>query len=204
MSTARFITLEGVEGAGKTTQIEALRARIESAGHPLVVTREPGGTPLGERVRALLLDPGAEMTARAELLLMFAARVEHVERVIAPALAAGTWVLSDRYLDASVAYQGAGRDLGPELVEELARVMALPRPDLTLVLDLPPAAGRARAAARGSVDRFERENDAFHARVRAAYLAAARAAPQRMRVVDASAAPAAVRAALVAQLEPLL
>lgn len=203
MSGGRFITLEGIEGAGKTTQLAALRAHLEAAGRTVCVTREPGGTALGERLRALLLDPALAITAQAELCLMFAARAEHVASVVRPALAAGTWVLCDRYVDASYAYQGAGRGLGAAVVAALETALALPVPDRTLLLDLPPEQGRARAAGRTVADRFEREADAFFARARAAYLDRARAQPGRFRVVDASRPQAEVAAALIRALEDL-
>lgn len=203
MTTGRFITLEGIEGAGKTTQLAALRAHLEAAGRSVCVTREPGGTALGERLRALLLDPALTITAPAELCLMFAARAEHVASVVRPALAAGTWVLCDRYVDASYAYQGAGRGLGEGVVAALETALALPVPDRTLLLDLAPAQGRARAAGRAAADRFEREGDAFFARARAAYLARAAAEPGRFRVVDASRPQAEVAAALIHALADL-
>lgn len=203
MSRGRFITLEGIEGAGKTTQVPLLRAHLERRGLTVCVTREPGGTALGERVRAWVLDADLSLTAGAELCLMFAARAQHVHEVIAPALAAGTWVLCDRYVDASYAYQGGGRGLGSRAVAALDRALALPRPDLTLVLDLPPALGRARAAARAPADRFERERDAFFARARGVYRRRAKADPARFRVVDARADVAAVTAALTAHLDAL-
>jgi dTMP kinase len=182
----RFITVEGVEGAGKSTHLATIRSWIEQRAIDLVVTREPGGTELGERVRALLLDPAYQgMTDLAELLLVFAARAEHIARIIEPALAAGRWVLSDRFTDASYAYQGGGREMGPGPVATLETlVQGTLRPDLTLLLDVPPATGLARIGHRGPADRFERESLAFFERVRAAYLARAATAPARYRVVD--------------------
>ena len=184
----RFITLEGGEGAGKSTLIAGLKAEFERRGVDLVLTREPGGTPLGEAVRGIVLDPAHRgLCAESELLLMFAARAQLVREVIAPALAAGRWVLGDRYVDASYAYQGGGRG------QPAARIAALEswacagiRPDLTLLLDLPIAAGRARAQSRGDVDRIEVEADGFFERVQAAYRARVVAEPQRFRVIDAS------------------
>lgn len=204
MTAGRFITLEGIEGAGKTTQLAALRAHLEAAGRTVCATREPGGTALGERLRALLLDPALAIAPQAELCLMFAARAEHVARVVRPALAAGQWVLCDRYVDASYAYQGAGRGLGEAVVAALDTALALPVPDRTLLLDLPPEQGRARAAGRAVADRFEREADAFFDRARAAYLDRARAQPQRFRVVDARGSPSTVTTALVRALTDLL
>ena len=198
----RFVSLEGGEGAGKTTVLAALRAALEQAGGEVVVTREPGGTPLAEQVRALLLQPGAEApTAEAELLLMFAARAQHVHEVVRPALARGAWVLCDRFTDSSYAYQGAGRGLDPALIEVLERSVVGIRPALTLLLDLDVAAGRARIRGRDPrPDRIERERDAFFERVRAAFLARAAAEPARFHVVDASRPVEAVVADAVAAL----
>ncbi|WP_426661224.1 dTMP kinase [Rhodanobacter aciditrophus] len=183
----RFITLEGGEGAGKSTLLAGLCAHLESRGVDLLLTREPGGTALGEAVRAIVLDPARqEICAESELLLMFASRAQLVRETVAPALAAGRWVLCDRYVDASYAYQGGGRG------QPLSRIAALEEwacagvaADLTLLLDLPVADGRARAAGRGAADRIEVEADGFFERVRAAYRARAAAEPRRFRVIDA-------------------
>ena len=206
MTPGRFITLEGLEGAGKSSRATELKAFLEQRGKIVLLTREPGGTPLGERLRDLLLAPAdAPMTPLTELLLMFAARSEHLTRVILPALAAGRWVLCDRYIDASYAYQGGGRGLGTGPVAALEDLLpARARPDLTVLLDLPVEQGLARARQRGAADRFERESIDFHERVREAYLARARQAPERYRVVDAAAAPAAVQAAIERAVEVLL
>jgi dTMP kinase len=189
MSAARgrFISLEGGEGAGKSTLLAGLRERFAARGIDLLLTREPGGTGLGEAVRGIVLDPACRgMCAESELLLMFASRAQLVREVIEPALAAGRWVLCDRYVDASYAYQGGGRG------QPQARIAALEqwacdgvKPDLTLLLDLPVATGRARAAGRGEADRIEGEADAFFERVRAAYRVRAAAEPERFRVIDA-------------------
>ncbi|MDX1434783.1 MAG: dTMP kinase [Gammaproteobacteria bacterium] len=202
----RFITVEGIEGAGKSTQVAAIATFLEARGLGAVLTREPGGTPLGEAVRGLLLDPAfTGMAADAELLLMFAARAEHLARVIEPALAAGSWVVSDRFTDATYAYQGGGRGLDAARIAAVEDwVQGALRPDLTLVLDLPVETGLARIAARGGPDRFEGEDRAFFERTRAVYLARARAAPARYRVVDASGPPEAVRTAVLAAVESLL
>lgn len=196
MNGARFITLEGLEGAGKSSRAVELKGFLERHGKPVLLTREPGGTPLGERLRELLLTPAeAPMAPLTELLLMFAARSEHVTGVILPALEAGTWVVCDRYIDASYAYQGGGRGLGAAPVAALEALLPpRARPDLTLLLDLPVETGLARASQRGAADRFERETMAFHQRVRAAYLDRARLAPQRYCVIDAAADPVTVRA----------
>lgn len=206
MSGGRFIALEGLEGAGKSSRAVELKALLERHGKPVLLTREPGGTPLGERLRELLLTPAdAPMAPLTELLLMFAARSEHVTRVILPALDAGQWVVCDRYIDASYAYQGGGRGLGAAPVAAL-EVLLPPRarPDLTVLLDLPVETGLARASKRGAADRFERETVEFHERVRAAYLDRARQAPQRYCVVDAAADPAAVQADIERAVRPLL
>ena len=201
----RFISLEGGEGAGKSTLLAGLHAHIAGQGIALVQTREPGGTPVGEAVRAIVLDPQARgMAAETELLLMFASRAQLVRETIAPALAAGRWVLCDRYVDASYAYQGGGRGQPAERIAELERwACAGLVPDLTLLLDLPVATGRARAAGRGEADRIETEADAFFERVRASYRARAAAEPARFRLIDASQPPEAVLQAAVAALAPL-
>ena len=182
-----FITIEGGEGVGKTSNLAYIRAALERAGKTVRVTREPGGTPIGEQIRGLLLDPlNKGMSANCELLLVFAARAEHIARVIEPALAAGEWVLCDRFTDATYAYQGGGRGLPQQRIAELeALVHGTLQPDLTLLLDVPAPVGLARAGERGSLDRFEQEEIAFFERVRQAYLLRANDAPERFRVVDA-------------------
>ena len=184
----RLVTLEGGEGAGKTTVLHALRDALAATGADVVCTREPGGTPLAERIRELLLDPDHEPASpQAELLLMFASRAQHVRETILPALQRGTWVLCDRFTDSSFAYQGGGRGLDPALIATLEREVVGIRPGLTLLLDLGVDEGRQRARGRDLVpDRIERERDEFFERVRAAYLARAAAEPQRIRVLDAS------------------
>lgn len=184
----RFITLEGGEGVGKSTNLAFIADLLEAAGHEVVCTREPGGTPLAERVRELIVSPGAEtVPPLAELLLIFAARALHIDGCIRPALAAGRWVLCDRFTDASYAYQGAGRGLGAAPVRWLeAQVQGELRPNLTLLLDADPALGLARATKRGAADRFEQEELEFFRRVRAGYLARAEDEPRRFRIVDAS------------------
>ncbi len=206
MSRARFITLEGLEGAGKTSRLADLKAFLEQRGKTVLATREPGGTALGERLRELLLAPDqGSMAPLTELLLMFAARSEHVARLILPALEAGQWVLCDRYVDASYAYQGAGRSLGEAPVAALEALLPQrARPDLTLLLDLPVELGLARANRRSAADRFEQETVAFHQRVREAYLARARQHPHRYCVIDAAAGPDQVQAAIERAVERLL
>lgn len=201
----RFVTLEGLEGVGKTTNRDFVEARLAATGHVVLVTREPGGTPLGERLRALVLDNGGAMRDATELLLMTASRVEHVARVIEPALARGDWVLCDRFLDASVAYQGGGRELGTAFVAELhARLGVTLAPDLTILLDMPVEKGLARVAARGAPDRIEREGLAFFERARAAYLERAAAEPERIVVIDADRPLAAVQGSVAAALRARL
>lgn len=189
MRRGRFITLEGGEGAGKSTQLQTVAACLTAAGIPFLTTREPGGTPRAEAIRGLLLSPGeAEpMASETELLLMFAARAQHVKQRIEPALAAGTWVLCDRFTDATRAYQGGGRGLDLSQIEALAAwVHGDCWPDLTLLLDVPAAQGLARAEKRSAKDRIEQEALAFFERVRAHYLAQAAAEPKRFRVIDAA------------------
>jgi dTMP kinase len=183
----RFITLEGGEGVGKSTNLAFVAAQLEAAGIDVEQTREPGGTPLAERIREVIVAPSGEpVPPMAELLLIFAARALHIEGRIRPALDAGRWILCDRFTDASYAYQGAGRRLGEEPVRWLeAQVQGALRPDLTILLDADPAVGLARAGARGAADRFEREQLEFFSRVRAGYLARAAADPGRFRIVAA-------------------
>ena len=182
-----FITVEGGEGAGKTTQLAFMREYLERTGRRVVLTREPGGTALGEEIRTLLLDHRHDgMALAAETLLMFAARAEHLEQVIRPALAAGCWVLCDRFTDATYAYQGGGRGLSAARIAALEDwVQGSLRPNLTLLFDLPVGVGLARAGRRGAADRFEREDWAFFERVRAIYLERANREPGRYRIVDA-------------------
>lgn len=189
MARGRFISLEGIDGAGKSTQHAWLVEYLRGQGHVVVATREPGGTPLGEKLRALLLaDP---MHLETEALLMFAARREHIAQVIEPALARGDWVVCDRFVDASFAYQGGGRGLSWKKLEELAAwVLGDLQPDLTLIFDAPVAIAQQRLhAATSQPDRFEQEHAAFFERVRAAYLRIATENPARVRLVDATQTP---------------
>jgi dTMP kinase len=204
--TGLFITLEGPEGAGKSTNREYLAERLREQGIDVLLTREPGGTPLAERIRELLLDPSDEpMAADAELLLVFAARAQHLQQVIRPALAKGSVVLCDRFTDATYAYQGGGRGLSIERIAQLEQfVQGELRPDLTLIFDLPVEIGLARAAARGRLDRFEQEGRGFFEAVRQAYLQRAEQAPQRYRVLDAGQTLAQVQADIDALLPSLL
>lgn len=193
MATGIFITLEGGEGAGKTTHMATVARWFATRAYEVVTTREPGGTPLGERVRALLLDSALDMAADSELLLMFAARAEHIARVVRPALAAGKAVVCDRFIDASYAYQGEGRGIAHARIQALEQwTLAGLTPTLTLLFDVPVAEGMRRASARGAPDRFERERDDFQERVRAGYRARAAAEPARIVTLDASQPVAAV------------
>jgi dTMP kinase len=186
MTRGRFLTLEGVDGAGKSTHVAWIAERLRARGRTVLVTREPGGTPLAERLRELVL--AEPMDAIAETMLLFAARADHVQRVIAPALEAGTWVLCDRFTDATFAYQGGGKGVAAELIAHLAQVSHDGLlPDRTLVFDCPYEVSRARLSRTGrEPDRFEREDREFFERVRQAYLGLARTAPERIRVIDAT------------------
>lgn len=203
----RLITLEGIEGCGKTTQAALLADALKDAGRTVVVTREPGGTPFAERVRRLVLEAkGAarDIGAEAELFLYLAARADHVARRIRPALAAGTWVVCDRFNDATLAYQGYGRGLPVRRLKSLLAWAGGPIPDLTVLVDVPVATGLARAGHRGETNRLDREATAFHERVRAGYLALAAADPGRIAVVDGTGTvddvAAAVHAAVAGRL----
>jgi dTMP kinase len=203
LRAGRFITLEGIDGAGKSTHVPWIAARIEAAGHAIVATREPGGTPLGEGLRSLILrEP---MTHDSEALLMFAARREHLDRVIRPALARGEWVLCDRFTDATYAYQGGGHGVDLGCIRALEQwIHGDCQPDLTLLFDVPTGVSRARldrAQAEGrTLDKFEREANAFFERVRAAYFERARDHPARFRVIDSTRPLDEVRAAIATHL----
>ena len=206
MARGKFITFEGIDGAGKTTHLPWFRARLEekvaALGHTVVTTREPGGTPLGESLRELLLHE--RMDLETEALLMFAARREHLAQVIEPALARGDWVLSDRFTDATFAYQGGGRGLPRDKLEALERwVQGGFQPDLTVLFDLPPETASVRRGAARSPDKFESETEAFFARTRAEYLRRAKEAPHRFAIVDASASIEAIRHVLAGVIDAL-
>lgn len=205
MTQGKFITLEGGEGAGKSTQLPAIADWLAARDIDVVMTREPGGTELGEAVRSVLMaDYAAPMPALSELLLMFAARAAHMEQVIEPALARGAWVVSDRFTDASYAYQGAARGLGDEPVAALeALVQGTRRPDRVLLFDLPVATGLARRHGQGHENRFDAESRAFHETVAQAYRERARSAPQRYAIINAAAVPAAVFTQITSALEAL-
>jgi dTMP kinase len=208
MTRGRFITLEGIEGAGKSTVARLVCDWLAVRSVTVRLTREPGGTPLAERVRQIVLERGDEqLSPVTETLLMFSARGIHLENLIRPALARGEWVVCDRFTDATRAYQGNGRGVDLEWIEALATaVHGGLQPDCTLLLDLPPATGltRARRRSGAAADRFEAETEAFFARVRAGYLELARREPQRIRVIDAAVPLADVEAQVVRVLEGLL
>ena len=183
----KFITLEGIDGAGKSTHHGWLENILQGRGKTVIVTREPGGTPLGEALRELLLDSSRAMHAETEALLMFAARREHLDKVILPALDRGDWVISDRFTDASFAYQGGGRGLATRKLDDLERwVQGEFQPDLTLYFDVAVELGRQRISAIKSADRFEKEQDEFFRKVRGAYLERAHKFPHRIKVIDSN------------------
>ncbi|MCH2323990.1 MAG: dTMP kinase [Pseudomonadales bacterium] len=206
MSRGKFISIEGVEGAGKSTNIEAIKQYLVGKEIDFVVTREPGGTVLAEKIRRLLLhvsdDAPAELT---ELLLIFAARAQHIEKVIQPALENGRSVVCDRFTDATYAYQGGGRGLKTSVIAELeSMVQGELRPDLTIILDLDPEAGLVRAKERGELDRFETEKDEFFEKVRSAYLDIAISNPDRCFVINAGQSIEQVRADIINLLDKRL
>jgi dTMP kinase len=202
MTSGKFITLEGVDGAGKSTHLSFVADWLRQQGREAIVTREPGGTPLGETLRELLLH--REMGADTELLLMFAARQAHLAELILPALARGAWVVSDRFTDASYAYQCGGRGIAVERIAALESwVQRGFAPDLTLLFDVPPDVAEARRSAARAADRFEREADSFFNRVRNAYLDRARAEPMRIRVLDARQSIAELQAEIATLLQEL-
>jgi dTMP kinase len=210
MSKGFFITLEGVEGSGKTTQTALVGEALRNAGHRVMVTREPGGTRAGEAIRAIFLDPAVSLHAAAELLLVLADRAQHVREKLKPAIAAGEIVLSDRYSDSTTAYQGYGRGLDLKLLEELNRLASDgTHPDLTIVLDLAVETGleRTRERVRGDVrgpDRFEGEQVEFHRRVREGFLTIAREQPARVMILDATAPVAEITARITAAILDLV
>jgi dTMP kinase len=206
MARGKFITVEGIEGVGKSTNIAAVVECIRSAGHEVLTTREPGGTPFAEDIRDILMNRGDEPVPEiAELLLMFAARSFNVSNVIVPALEAGTWVVCDRFTDSTRAYQGGGRGIPMETIDQIADwVHGDTWPDLTILLDAPVDVGMARAGSRGQPDRFEQEQHAFFERVRASYLRLAEAEKGRFAVIDTTRPIERVSAAVVAVVERLL
>lgn len=204
-SSGKFIVIEGAEGVGKSTNQEFIRAQLEQAGIVVRCTREPGGTDLGERLRQLLLEPGQHIVEDAELLLMFAARAQHLKEVILPALAKGEWVLSDRFTDASYAYQGGGRGIALERIAVLEQwVQQTLKPDLVVLLDAPADLGLERARKRSQADRFEQEAIDFFERVRATYRTRALAEPSRYKIIDAAQSIADVQQQLMSVIRDLL
>jgi dTMP kinase len=197
MKQGKFITLEGIDGAGKSTQLAWIVELLQRAGFTTVVTREPGGTTLGEQLRALLLDKSISMHSETETLLMFAARREHLDKVILPALVQGQWVISDRFTDASFAYQGGGRGLDMDKLTILERwTQGALQPDLTLYFDVPVEVGQQRISQIKAFDRFEKEQADFFQRVRAAYLDRAKQFPDRIKIIDGSRPLTEVKAAV--------
>jgi dTMP kinase len=185
-----FMSFEGTEGVGKTTLIKRMAAYLEQQGHAVLLTREPGGTPLAEQIRGLLLNPSEEaMTENCELLLIFAARAQHIAQVIQPAIKAQQWVLSDRFVDASFAYQGGGRGLNQQSIALLQQQFVEVMPQITFWLDAPVEVGMQRAQKRGELDRFEQEKQVFFQRVREVYAQRAQAEPQRFIRLDATQTP---------------
>ncbi len=206
METGKFITVEGIEGVGKSTNVAFLREAIEKRGYEVLTTREPGGTPMAERIREMLIEHGDEPVPDiTELLLMFASRSLHVNNVIQPALAAGTWVICDRFTDASRAYQGGGRGFPQEDINRLAEwVHGDLRPNLTILLDAPVETGMSRAGRRGSPDRIEIERVDFFERVRECYLSLAEGDPERFAVIDASRDIDAVRVSIESVIDGII
>lgn len=205
MMQGKFITLEGIDGAGKSTQLAWIVELLRRAGLQAVATREPGGTPLGEQLRALLLDKSITMHAETEALLMFAARREHIDKVILPAIMQGQWVISDRFTDASFAYQGGGRGLDRNKLAILEQwTQGALQPDLTLYFDVPVELGRQRVSQIKASDRFEKEQADFFQRVRAAYLDRTRQFPERIKLIDSSQSLMQVKAAVEQILQCLL
>lgn len=203
MAHGKFITLEGIDGAGKSTHLAFIAERLRAMGQQVVVTREPGGTPLGEMLRDLVLSQ--KMNVETETLIMFASRREHIDKVIVPALEKGIWVLSDRFTDATFAYQGGGRGIAPERLQTLENwVQSGLQPDLTLLFDVPLEISRERLSHNMSLDRFEQEKQDFFARVRQAYLDRAAQHRQRIHVINSSRSIAEIQAELAPLLEKLV
>ena len=183
---AKFITLEGIEGSGKTSSIKSITDLLDKRNISYVVTREPGESSIGKELRAILLHPDTEISPEVELMLMLSDRKDHVEKIILPNLEKGNWVVSDRFMDSSIAYQGGGRQLGKKLIISVAEYLNLPQPDLTLLFDLPVEISLSRVKARGDLDRFEKEEIEFHKRIRNTYLDLATNNSNRIKIIDSS------------------
>ena len=183
---AKFITLEGIEGSGKTSSLKSITDLLDKKNISYIVTREPGGSSIGKELRAILLDPETEISPEVELLLMLSDRKDHVEKIILPNLEKGNWVVSDRFMDSSIAYQGGGRQLGKKFIISLSEYLNLPQPDLTLLFDLPVETSLSRVKARGELDRFEKEELEFHKRIRNTYLDLAKNNSNRIKIIDSS------------------
>ena len=183
---AKFITLEGIEGSGKTSSLKSITDLLDKKNISYVVTREPGGSSIGKELRAILLDPETEISPEVELMLMLSDRKEHVEKIILPNLEKGNWVVSDRFMDSSIAYQGGGRQIDKKLIISLSEHLNLPQPDLTLLFDLPVKTSLSRVKARGELDRFEKEELEFHKRIRNTYLDLAKNNSNRIKIIDSS------------------
>ncbi len=183
---AKFITLEGIEGSGKTSSLKSITDLLDKKNISYVVTREPGGSSIGKELRAILLDPETEISPEVELMLMLSDRKDHVEKIILPNLEKGNWVVSDRFMDSSIAYQGGGRQLDKKLIISLTDYLNLPQPDLTLLFDLPVEISLSRVKARGELDRFEKEELEFHKRIRNTYLDLAKNNSNRIKIIDSS------------------
>lgn len=183
---AKFITLEGIEGSGKTSSLKSITDLLDKKNISYIVTREPGGSSIGKELRAILLDPDTEISPEVELMLMLSDRKDHVEKIILPNLEKGYWVISDRFMDSSIAYQGGGRQLDKKLIISLTDYLNLPQPDLTLLFDLPVEVSLSRVKARGELDRFEKEELEFHKRIRNTYLELAKNNSNRIKIIDSS------------------
>ena len=183
---AKFITLEGIEGSGKTSSLKSITDLLDKKNISYIVTREPGGSSIGKELRAILLDPDTKISPEVELMLMLSDRKDHVEKIILPNLEKGNWVVSDRFMDSSIAYQGGGRQLDKNLIISLTEHLNLPQPDLTLLFDLPVEISLSRVRARGELDRFEKEELEFHKRIRNTYLDLAKNNSNRIEIVDSS------------------
>ena len=183
---AKFITLEGIEGSGKTSSLKSITDLLDKKNISYIVTREPGGSSIGKELRTILLDPDTEISPEVELMLMLSDRKDHVEKIILPNLEKGYWLISDRFMDSSIAYQGGGRQLDKKLIISLTDYLNLPQPDLTLLFDLPVEISLSRVKARGELDRFEKEELEFHKRIRNTYLELAKNNSNRIKIIDSS------------------